>query len=184
MTQVRFAGAYLLAGVVAACSGSSTETREIGGHRFEIPRKYLVHATIAYLPASQSRALRFVVNPEAPLPEQHMISIHPDASCPRMDKSEPIDARCRIVPIPLSSLQQAKLRRVGNDSGWEYRLESGQMVIFCSALEKGDGLCTHYGLYQGLPYRLGLRDSEIGKLAAIRRTVERKLAEWESAASR
>lgn len=163
-----------------ACSKSGTVTRKVAGHTFNIPRKYLVDATVFYLPASQKRSLRFVINPTAPLPQQNMVSIHPDATCPPIDASQPRDPRCRVIPIPIARLKREDIQRVGDDVWWEYRFENGgELVANCSALEEGEGLCTHYGLYESIPYELGLRDSQIGDLIDLRREVEGRLAEWE-----
>lgn len=186
MIPWRIVGAIpLMAAVIAACSSSSTETREIGGHRFKIPKDYLVDGTIFYLPTSQNRGLRFILNPQAPLPQQHLVSIDPEATCPRMDTTKPADPSCRVVPIPLSLLEQEHIRRAGDDVWWEYRFEkTGELVAFCSALADGDGLCTHHGLYDNLPYSLGLRDSQMGDLIRLRKRIEDKMAEWEKAANR
>lgn len=169
---------------LAAMAGCSSEvTRQVGGHEFKIPREYLVQATVFYLPTSQSRGLRFVVNPGAPLQHQHMVSIDPSASCPSLKSYEPPDPRCRVVPTSLDKLVREPIRRVGDKIWWDYQFEEGgQLVAFCSALGDGEGLCTHHGLYGDLPYAVGLRDSEMPKLVAIRKMIEQKLAEWEAAA--
>jgi hypothetical protein len=69
---------------------------------------------------------------------------------------------------------------VGDDTLWQYRLAvGGDLVAFCSALERGEGLCTHYGLYKGMPYELGLRDSQISELFALRLRTDQLLSDWE-----
>lgn len=167
-------------GMVGACSKSGTVTRDIAGYTFEIPRRYLIEATVFYLPG-QERSLRFVLDPTAPLGKQNMVSIHPDATCPPVNVGQPVDPRCQVIATPLSRLEQEKLTRVGDEIFWQYRFETGgELVAYCSKLERGDGLCAHYGLYKDLPYRLGLRDSQIGNLVELRRAVEEKLSKWEA----
>lgn len=162
------------------CSSADTVRREVSGHRFKIPSKYVVDATVAFLPASQGEVLRFVINPSAPQQQQNMVSIHPGAKCPPSDASLPRPLNCKVVPTTLAKLLRGKLSRVGNDTWWEYRfVDGGELVAFCSGLEKSDGLCTHYGLYKGLRYELALRDSQMPNLITLRRTTDELLSTWE-----
>lgn len=168
------------AAVAMAYLRSGSETWHIGKHTFKIPSEYIVETTVFFLPASQNRSLRFVINPTAQLQQQNMVSINPDATCPPTGRSQRADADCRIVPVPLFRLVHEKTRRVGDDVWWEYRFENGgELVAHCSALQDGEGLCSHFGLYEGLPYRVGLRDSQMRDLITLRKTIEQKMSEWE-----
>ena len=175
--STRLFGLLLL--VCAGCSAPDTVSWAIQGKRFNIPRENVVDAGVSFLPASQD-ALRFVINPSAPLREQHMVSIDPSATCPPFDGSEPRNPRCKVTPTLLSQLERAKLIRAGDEFTWQYRsAETGRVVASCSAAE-GDGLCNHYGLYEGIPYRIGFRDSQLPRLVSLRRTTEALMREWQA----
>lgn len=177
----RVAKVIMIASVAmaGACSRSNAVRWEIAGHVFKIPRQFLVESSVFYLPGSEKKSLRFLINPDAPLQQQNMVSIHQNATCPPTGATDR-NQNCKITAIPLDTLENAKIERVGNDSWWDYRFQNGgQLVAACYALNEGEGLCTHYGLYRGIPYELSLRDSQVSELITLRKRVEQRLSEWE-----
>lgn len=169
--------------VLSGCSDQNKVTRIIGDRTFSVPHKNIVEATVFYLPASQNRGLRFVINPEAPRDRWILVSLDPQNPCPSKIDDIKKNSRCRAVAIPTSKLEDDKLRRVSDNDNiwWEYRLERASVsVAACTALAgESDGLCMSHGLYENLPYTVHLRDSEIGNLIWIRKGVERSLSNWE-----
>ena len=164
-----------------ACSDDRSATR-VGDHSFAIPRENLVMGNIFYLPASQNRGLRFVINPKAPQERRILVSIDPESECPQeyaVQRSE----SCKAVAIPTGQLEHDTFKRVSpnGEPWWEYRSKRlGLTVAACTALvNKTDGLCTSYGLYGDLPYTVHLRDSDIKRLIAVRKGVEQKLSDWD-----
>lgn len=168
---------------VAGCSNQSEVTRKLGDRTFAIPRQNIVKSNIFYLPASQNRGLRFVINPDAPRNGQILVSMDPENNCPRKYDLPTTDVRCKALAMPTGIIEQNKLARTSQDGDvwWEYRLRNSSMTVAsCTALvDRSDALCMSHGLYQNLPYTVHFRDSEIANLVQIRRKVERILSDWE-----
>jgi hypothetical protein len=182
---------------IGGCSRSDIKTVAIDGHVFHVPMKYVVQATVFYLPSSQSDGLTFYINPEAPLKERMIVGM--ESSTVRCPSGRNLGA------TPLASACHAAVQKVGSDATqegvelekvysngdstpwdgkptpwWNYRVkdrggkDQGAVVATCS-----NGLCDSYGTYGDLVYSAGLRDSEIKQLPLIHRKVHELLSSWE-----
>lgn len=177
--------AMLGVGALTACTQERSIDWKVGAHTFRVPKDFVVDANVFYLPPSQSNSLRFVINPNAALPEQILVSIDPTAKCPYPFATPPPNERCQAMAIPIRLLESDRLMKSQNpaDFQWEYRSEKhGNILVNCSPLRGRNGLCIHDGLYQDVPYTIYLRDSDVPNLLSVRRKIETKLAEWEAAA--
>lgn len=199
--MMRGSKAVIMAGVllmaISGCSKSDVKTVAIDGHVFSVPKKYLIQGTIPWLPESQHDGLMFVINPEAPLPEQNSVLIqstsitcHPQTA-PAYDQ---LASACEAAERGFENeaaeprLELEKFYENKGDPWWTYRLKDpggkgpGATVASCSALANGNGLCHALSNYGGLVYTVSLRDSEIARLPAIRRKVHELLSSWEKPA--
>jgi hypothetical protein len=78
MSPSKMAAVALCAVLTASgCAKLGYMSVQIDNVTFDVPRDYLVSGSIPWLPAAQSQALRFVVNPTAEVRDQHMVSIEP-----------------------------------------------------------------------------------------------------------
>ncbi|HEY4370011.1 MAG TPA: hypothetical protein VGN07_22450 [Steroidobacteraceae bacterium] len=188
-------GAVLVLGVLG-CDPNPTKTITIDGHVFRVPVHNLVWGTIPWLPARQNAGLRFVVDPDVPLPEQSSVLIessrtlcHPQRVPQSQQFPEACAGRLESVDDDLrtTTFNVRKAYPYGVASQWEYRISSdkqaldGAVVAACFALASGTGgLCQSRGFYNGLVYSVGLRDQDIDRVATLRKRVRALLASWET----
>lgn len=176
----------------SGCSRGDVAAIEIDGHVFHVPTEHLVQETIPWLPASQSDALRFVINPEAQPQELLRVTIESTArTCnpTTPPASNQLASACAAASGGDEAVGEEqnfnleKVHRDGDPTQWEYRLkDQGTVVASCFALsdDGSSGLCTSLGHYKDLVYAVRLRDSDVTRLPSIREKVEGLLSSWEA----
>jgi hypothetical protein len=193
----------LRAGVVAAisfallfaCSTSVSESIEVGGHSFDVPREYWLQGNIPWLPSSQSSALRFVLNPSSPLREQAIVTAEDSTvACAqtRLSASAMLRRVCepkgsQALELDVGSGAPLARRPIGNSSSqWEYwtaPAESGSEgtpIATCFGMEGGrPGQCVVLGSYDGIIYSLRISDPQVQRAQELKRTVHQLLRRWE-----
>ena len=206
--MMRGSKAVIMVGVllmaISGCSREDIKAVSIDGHVFNVPDGYLTQGTIPWLPASQHDGLMFAINPEASLPERISVLVQSTAiTCPAGQPlgSTPLASACLEVAqhaehgAAEQSIELEKVYSSGSSTPWDgkptpwwnYRIRDrsgkgqGDVVVTCSALANGNGLCHAYGTYGGLVCSIGLRDSEVEHLPTIRRKVQALLSSWENA---
>jgi hypothetical protein len=175
------------------CSDPDTKLIAIDDHVFEVPREHLIEERIPWLPQSEEKGLMFLMNPEAPVREQISVLIESTVvTC--NPKTPPVYSQlasaCESAErqagdkqkTPPSALE--KELQNGDPTQWTYRLadkpgdERGDIVANCSAMGDGDGLCHSLSNYGDLVYTIGLRESDIQHLPAIRERIRKLLSSW------
>lgn len=180
-------------------SGCSDRNRDaqaitIDDHVFDVPSDYLIEERIPWLPQSEKKGLLFHMNPEAPVRERISVLIE-STSITCSSRMAPIYGQlatvCEATEQKTDDIQQAsslpleKELRNGDPTQWVYRIADkqgdgqGDIVATCSAMGDGNGLCYSLSNYADLVYRIGLRESEIERLPAIRERIRELLSSWE-----
>lgn len=193
------ASVALSLGILAMMTSSGCSDRDsvgitIDDHMFEVPREHLIEERIPWLPQSEKKGLMFLVNPKAPVREQISVLIE-STSITCNPKTPPVydqlASACESANQQADDLQQPqaspleKELRKGDPTQWVYRLADkrgkgrGDIVATCSAMGDGNGLCHSLSSYADLVYTIGLRESEIERLPAIRRRIRELLSSWE-----
>lgn len=182
----------LISMTISGCSSSGPTAVKVDDHVFDVPQKHLVQGTIPWLPASQSDALKFIVNPEADVEEQMIVTMESTATTCH-PTSPPASTQLASVCADATDIGEdaghnfvlEKVLRDGDPTQWEYRLKDrGTVVASCYALsDDKTGLCTSLSRYNDLVYSVGLRDSDVVRLPAIREKVISLLQSWERAGS-
>lgn len=176
---------------ISGCSKGASTAVEVDGHVFHVPKAYLVQETISWLPASQSDALRFIINPEAEPEERLRVTIEATArTChpATPPASNQLASACAAASrggeeVEDRNFDLEKVLRDGDPTQWEYRLKGqGTVVASCFALsdDGSSGLCTSLGHYKNLVYAVRLRDSDVTRLPSIREKVSDLLSSWEA----
>jgi hypothetical protein len=179
--------------LLSSCSGGSMVSQTVGGHRFKVPKKNLVDATIPWLPMSQSDALKFVVNPEAPVQRQWLVTVEPATTSCRPSgtlRLSQLDQVCaKGAGGGVGSNTQRGLQKVhpdGDATQWEYHLKpqngdnAEQVVASCYALSAGGrGLCTALSRYDDLIVSTRFEESDVYNLTQIQFTTKGLLSGWE-----
>jgi hypothetical protein len=191
----------ILVGILAmvmssGCSDRNRDTQAItiDNHVFEVPRDYLIDERIPWLPQSEDKGLLFHMNPEATVRERISVLIE-STSITCSSNMAPIygqlAAVCEATEQKTGNIQRTqsspleKQLRNGDPTQWVYRIadnqgnEQGDIVATCSAMGDGNGLCYSLSNYADLVYRIGLRESEIERLPAIRERIRELLSSWE-----
>lgn len=181
---------------LCGCAGASEQGVSVDGYRFAVPAQHLVQGSIFFLPKEQNDGLRFVLNPDAKLPAQHMVSIGPlSETCGSLrggtmastQLADSCAAAKGAVEWQVLGATQA-LQRVyesGSTTEWHYREAqpgpAGQpkVVATCTAMADQDGLCISDGAYKHLVYSLHFRESELKNLGALHTQVRTLLRAWE-----
>lgn len=174
----------------SGCSRRDVAAIEIDGHVFHVPEDHLVQETVPWLPASQSDALRFIINPEAEPQELLRVTIestartcHPTTPPASNQLASACAAASGDDEVEDRNFDLEKVLRDGDPTQWEYRLKDrGTVVASCFALSDDgkSGLCTSLGHYKDLVYAVRLRDSDVTRLPSIREKVKGLLSSWEA----
>lgn len=173
---------------VGGCSNGGPTVVEVDGRVFRVPQKHLVKGAIPWLSASQSDGLKFIVNPQADLDEQMIVTLESRTkTCSPTSKpsSTQLAATCAgAIEVDKEEGQNLVLQRVhkdGDPTQWEYRSKDhGAIEASCYALsDNKTGLCTSLSRYKDMVYSVGLRDSDVNRLHSIRRKVSSLLRSWE-----
>lgn len=177
---------------IGGCSRSDIKTVAIDGHVFNVPMKYVVQATVFYLPSSQSDGLTFYVNPEARPQQQKIVGmISTQIICqpgtPPTVNMLPVAcaaAKGKKTEIQEPFAPEKVYPHEGITFQWEYRVKDAEgnqrTVADCTTIDDGkDGLCTSISNYGNLVYSVGLRASEMQNLPEIWAKVREMLASWE-----
>lgn len=193
------ASVVLSLGILAMMTSSGCSDRDSVGitidhHMFEVPREHLIEERIPWLPQSKEKGLMFLENPKAPVREQVSVLIE-STSITCNPKTPPaysqLASACEAADRQADDLQQSqasplvKEQRNGDPTQWVYRIADkqgdgqGDIVATCSAMGDGNGLCYSLSNYADLVYRIGLRESEIERLPAIRERIRELLSSWE-----
>lgn len=182
--------ALCAASIASGCAKRGYMSTQIDGVKFVVPRDYLVSGSIPWLPAAQSQALRFVVNPTARVRDQQMVSIEPlsttcssaGAAATRTlsntcSAAESAAERPAVKPgVPLERIPDG-----GSTTQWNYvqPSEGGDVLASCFLASESAGLCLSLGTYKHLVYSLRLSESDIQNLGAIHEQVRTLLRSWE-----
>jgi len=166
----------------------------IDRHVFEVPHDYLIEERIPWLPQSDKQGLLFHVNPEAPVREKISVLLESTSiTCSSSMTSiyGQLAAVCEATEQKTDNIQQTPPSPLekefwnGDPTQWVYRIADnqgngqGDIVATCSAMGDGNGLCYSLSNYADLVYRIGLRESEIERLPAIRERIRELLLSWE-----
>ena len=188
-------------GILAMITSSGCSDRDrdieaitIDDHVFDVPRDYLIEERIPWLPQSEEKGLLFHMNPEAPVRERISVLIE-STSITCNPKTPPaygqLASVCEDAEQQAGDIQQTQSSPLekelwnGDPTQWVYRLADkrgngrGDIVATCSAMGDGNGLCHSLSNYGDLVYTIGLRESEIERLPAIRTRVHELLSSWE-----
>jgi hypothetical protein len=174
---------------------SSFETLGIGGHVFRIPKEYLLHGTIPWLPSSQSDAIKFVVNPNSQIHSQNIVTVEAHSAACAQQKLIASPMLQRVCdednyrePVSRNESGTRLIRRFLGSSAkqWEYwesgvaENPSGGPVASCFAMESSKtGLCVTLGTYGDLVYSLRVTDSDIEHLSELKQEIRQLLNRWE-----
>lgn len=175
----------------SSCSDRDVEAITIDDHVFQVPREYLIEERIPWLPQSQEKGLLFHINPEAPVRDQISVLIESRRiTCRHKDASKQLARQCaseadQVEDSPLNWKSVKKIAPNGDPSQWSYVYESAGgvpiTIASCFAMADGeDGLCTVLGSYADLVYSLRVRDSEVTRIAQIKRSVSELLSGWDN----
>ena len=192
--------ATIVAGMIAlatltGCGTGGTKRFVVDNHIFNVPSNHLVQGTIPWLPAGQSDALKFVVNPDARPEEQMIVTIESSATTchPRTPPaSRQLSTACSAAEhveenLASANLAVEKVARNDDPTQWEYRIRDargrlGGVVASCYSLsEQQGGLCTALNNYGDLVYSVGLRDMDIAHLMTVHNSIHNLLHSWEQA---
>ena len=176
--------------LLALLACSEQVTRDIGGHKFQVPEANDVKGsdTPFFFPTPMANeGFSFVLNPDAPLAGQILIAVARKADVCRRARGTQADVNSSICSPRPCQWRQSNLLKTGDEVFWQYRLpetlaEGAPVVIRCTQNSKAakTGLCTAV-----LPYREELTltihttDEKVGSLAAIYDEAASKLTAWE-----
>jgi hypothetical protein len=192
MSLMKFRMGLIVSLCAMACTNSGGRTIHVGDHTFEVPKNYLVQGTIPWLPSSQERGLRFVLQPRAPLPDQMIVGLENAREVCRPELARSQSENVRRICMATKGNGSAEdntarpLRKVypnpNDPTQWSYftTTAGGDPVEIAYCIPAaGEGLCTAMGNYYNLFYTVGFREREMSQVFSIRRKVVYLLARWE-----
>jgi hypothetical protein len=192
MSPSKMAAVALCAVLTASgCAKLGYMSVQIDNVTFDVPRDYLVSGSIPWLPAAQSQALRFVVNPTAEVRDQHMVSIEPvSITCASAEAAatRTLSNACAAAgrgaewPAIEGGVPLERISDGGSTTQWNYvqPSEGGDVLASCFLASESAGLCLSLGTYKHLVYSLRFSEAEIQTLKGMHEQVRALLRSWES----
>lgn len=188
--------------LVAARSDSDSEDFELAGHQFIVPKDHLFELTIPWLPASETDAFTFLLEPN-PNPDQipkHRILVE------RLSRFCPTDATPEATQMlriacgqeqpavddapPYVKLQNelgswsSNLFSVENEPG-DDGVRAKRMVAYCQLFEPNPAkpepstLCTTFWSHDGMMLQFSFDESESSEMPAMKVRAMALLDSWE-----
>lgn len=184
----------LTAGLTSCAKGTSTKAILIDGHRFVVPKEFLLPSQIPWFkrPKPSGQGFVFTNDPTLPLTEQVIVSVESrDINC-RSDSLTPgsmLASACswddRAQQVTETSELRKELTYPGNDVFWTYTTQNPgaprTIIAHChkSASPNIQDSCSVFGSYSGLVYSFSIDDKNIAKVDQRRAEIESLLAKWE-----
>lgn len=166
---------------LSACGENNMQRINVGRDTFEVPSERLLSADVAFLPASQNNALRFILNPEGTGADEILVSVQDaDVICNLPGAKSP-NYRGKAC-TENRQFSRTSLRRVDVEySGgtlWEYFNSDGVRVATCSQTGDNTGNCTADGRFENTIFSIHFQDSRIDNLSALMAEVVETLSKW------
>ena len=187
-------GSFLAVAVTAAAWAIDSEYRTvtINEHRFKVPVERLDVERPFFLPPWEGRSISFVLNPQAPLPDQVSVLVERrQAKCAPKGQNTPyLEPACEghLVWIGQNSGSSNSLnkRQMFSDTTflWNYVAETdaGEEVVVASCVRHNPSmpaLCSAVAPYGGAILEVGFSEDQIPELRSHVLRAQAQLQEWE-----
>lgn len=181
---------------ISAATAGNTASREVAGHRFDIPKEYLFDATIPWLPAPESDSFVFLLAPN-PHPNgipDHRVLVERLSRLCRTTATTDATQMLRIAcgqEVPELTDQPPYAHIKDPKSSWSSGLfvvgsgGSRRQIAYCQMFQpnpakpKPSTLCTTFWAFRGMSLLIHFDLNEAAELPTMKAKAMQLLDQWE-----